>query len=90
VSQERVPVARGLLEEIEGLREIRQDEAGLTLFVDDGTRAVAQVVRALDTAGLEMGAVALSRPSLDEVFLRATGSRLEGAESTSEGSNGTD
>lgn len=77
--------ARSALSELEGLGDVRQDEAGLTLFVDNGARAVANVIRQLDAASLPPSSVAVSQPSLDEVFLRATGSRLEGAE-TDEGS----
>ena len=60
------------------------DEAGLTLFVSDGSTFVASVIRALDSAAVPIGAVSVSQPSLDEVFLQATGSRLEGAESEQE------
>jgi len=72
--------ARTLLAEMPGLREMRPEANSLTLFVDNGTQAVAQVIRMLDAAGIEMGHVTVSHPSLDEVFLQATGSRLEGAE----------
>ena len=33
-----------------------------------------------DAAGVEVGAISVSRPSLDDVFLEATGRRLEGAQ----------
>jgi ABC-2 type transport system ATP-binding protein len=79
--------ARGLIEGMPGLREMRPEERGLTLFVDNGTQAVAQVIRLLDGAGIEVGQVAVSHPSLDEVFLKATGSRLEGAEAAREETN---
>jgi ABC-2 type transport system ATP-binding protein len=79
VGRERMEEARGVLAGLAGLRDLRPDAAGLTLFVDDGSHAVAHVVRMLDAAGVAVGPVAVSRPSLDEVFLRATGSRLEGA-----------
>ena len=81
VNREGLEVARSLLANTDGLRDIQADDAGLTLFVENGTQAVAQVVRLLDSAGVPVGPVAVSRPSLDEVFLKATGSRLEGAES---------
>jgi ABC-2 type transport system ATP-binding protein len=84
-----VEVAQSLLSEVEGVREMRPEETSLTLFVDDGTRAVAQVVRILDGANIAMGQVAVAHPSLDEVFLKATGSRLEGA-TTSEAKDGAD
>jgi ABC-2 type transport system ATP-binding protein len=73
------PSAEEALVQIEGLRELRPDESGLTLFVNEGTSAVAHVIRLLDAASIPVGAVAVAQPSLDEVFLRATGSRLEGA-----------
>jgi ABC-2 type transport system ATP-binding protein len=82
--------AKSLLEGMPGLRELRPEENSLTLFVDNGTQAVAQVIRILDGAGIEVAQVAVSNPSLDEVFLKATGSRLEGAESAREdNSNGS-
>ena len=37
-------------------------------------------MRRLDDAGVEVGAISVSRPTLDDVFLEATGRRLEGAE----------
>jgi ABC-2 type transport system ATP-binding protein len=80
LAPELVEVGKSLLLELEGVRDLRVEERSLTLFVNDGTQAVAQVVRTLDNAGIAMGPVAVSNPTLDEVFLRATGSRLEGAE----------
>jgi ABC-2 type transport system ATP-binding protein len=74
-----VEVARSLLADMQGLREMRPERTSLTLFVDDGSQAVARVIRLLDGANVQMGAVSVAQPSLDEVFLRATGSRLEGA-----------
>jgi ABC-2 type transport system ATP-binding protein len=75
-----IDTAKTLLGDMPGLREMRPEDTSLTLFVDNGTQAVAQVIRLLDGAGIEMSQVAVSHPSLDEVFLKATGSRLEGAE----------
>jgi ABC-2 type transport system ATP-binding protein len=80
LDHERIESGRALLSSMEGVKEMRVEDRSLTLFVDDGTQAVAQVVRLLDGAGIGVGPVAVSNPSLDEVFLRATGSRLEGAE----------
>ena len=79
--------AKTVLSEMTGLREMRPDGTSLTLFVDNGTQAVAQVIRMLDSTGIEVAQVAVSNPSLDEVFLKATGSRLEGAESGGEENN---
>jgi hypothetical protein len=37
---------------------------------------VAVLIRGLDRAGVEVGTVSVSRPSLDDVFLAATGGRM--------------
>jgi ABC-2 type transport system ATP-binding protein len=73
--------ACSVLSHIEGLRDIRSDHTGITLFVGDGAGIVAHIVRLLDSADLPVESVSISEPTLDEVFLRATGSRLEGAAS---------
>lgn len=44
-----------------------------------GTAALADVIRALDDAGILVGHVEVDSPSLDDVFAEATGRRLEGA-----------
>jgi ABC-2 type transport system ATP-binding protein len=75
-----VEQAKTLLTDMPGLREMRPEVDSVTLFVDNGAQAVAQVIRILDGAGIEVAQVAVSNPSLDEVFLKATGSRLEGGE----------
>ncbi len=79
IPETHIEEGRSALEGLEGLEEMRVDSHGLTLFVADGSGTIAHVVRRLDAAGVAAGSVALSRPTLDEVFLRATGSRLEGA-----------
>ena len=81
---DRVQAGRAALAGMDGVVETRNDGNGLTMFVNDGSQAVAQVIRILDGAGIEMVSVSVSNPSLDEVFLKATGSRLEGAQQTSE------
>ena len=78
---ERIEAASTALASLEGLSELRPEDGGLTLFVNDGTGVIANVIRLLDSADIPVGSVAISQPSLDEVFLRATGSRLEGADS---------
>ncbi|WP_216897109.1 ATP-binding cassette domain-containing protein [Nocardia alni] len=49
------------------------DATRITLAAPEGTRTLAEVLRRIDSAGLEVVDVALRRPSLDEVFLRLTG-----------------
>jgi hypothetical protein len=42
----------------------------------NGSAVVAQVVRALDAAGINLEQLKLSVPTLDEVFLKLTGKTL--------------
>ena len=46
----------------------------------NGASQMADVVRALDAAGVRVEHLELHQPSLDDVFADATGRRLEGAE----------
>jgi ABC-2 type transport system ATP-binding protein len=61
--------------------ELRGTTAGYTLFVPDGPRMIATIVRGLDRAGITTGPISVSRPTLDDVFLAATGGRLSAAAS---------
>ena len=78
VREEQIDGAEKALAKLDGLKEIQVHGEGLTLFVHDGSGAVARVVRLLDTAKIDVGSVTVSSPTLDEVFLHLTGSRLEG------------
>jgi ABC-2 type transport system ATP-binding protein len=51
----------------------------LALYVEDGPGSIVEIVRRLDRESIRVGAITASRPSLDDVFLQATGRRLEGA-----------
>jgi hypothetical protein len=44
-----------------------------------GESELAEVVRALDQAGIAVATLHLHAPSLDDVFLAETGHKLEGA-----------
>ena len=63
-----------------GLERVAAEPDALALYLADGAGSIAEIVRRLDRADLRVGAIAVSRPSLDDVFLQATGRRLEGAE----------
>ena len=59
--------------------EPRLDEASgrINLPVRHGAGTLAEVVRRIDAAGLEVAELSLHRPSLDDVFLALTGRRAE-------------
>jgi len=69
---------------LEGLERVVTEADALALYVEDGAGSIAEIVRRLDNADIRVGAIAVSRPTLDDVFLRATGRRLEGAEEEQE------
>jgi len=52
----------------------------LRLRVEDGPRALVEVVRGLDARGIAATTLALREPSLDDVFLALTGHAAEAAE----------
>jgi ABC-2 type transport system ATP-binding protein len=52
------------------------ESGGLRLYVDAGAVAMPQILRALDSAGVELASIELHRPSLDDVFLTKTGRSL--------------
>ncbi|MEE3275601.1 MAG: ATP-binding cassette domain-containing protein [Actinomycetota bacterium] len=55
-------------------------EGRVSIGLDGGAARVAEVVRALDDAGVPVTHLELDAPSLDDVFADATGRRLEGAD----------
>ena len=64
-----------------GLGEVRPDhDGGVCIGLPEGASQMADVVRALDAAGVRGAHPELHQPSLDDVFAEATGRRLEGAE----------
>ncbi len=79
VEPESIESARAALSSLPGLKEIQEGYTELNVFLSGGEGAVANAIRLLDDAKVAVTAVKMSTPSLDEVFLRATGSRLEGA-----------
>jgi len=48
----------------------------IRLYVERGEAAMPAILRLLDGAGLDLETISLSRPSLDDVFLRKTGRSL--------------
>jgi ABC-2 type transport system ATP-binding protein len=61
-----------------------EPETQVRLEAPDGSEAIPQVVRLLETAGLSLCTLALSRPTLEDVFFRASGKPLFDTERRSE------
>ncbi len=62
------------------VREATLDGDVVRLYVERGETAAPDLLRLLDAAGLELTTLAMSRPSLDDVFLRQTGRSLRESE----------
>ena len=58
------------------VREATLEEELVRLYVDRGETALPAILRVLDGAGLALLSISLTRPSLDDVFLRQTGRSL--------------
>ncbi len=79
------PAAEAALAGLPGLERIVAAPDSLALYVENGAGSIAEIVRRLENERVGIGAISVARPSLDDVFLRATGRRLEGQEQTTTG-----
>src|SRR5436305_1452124 len=78
-SWSRLRIALVRLQSQPFVREVGTDEQLIRLFVDRGETAMPAILRILDGAGVELKTISLTRPSLDDVFLRQTGRSLREA-----------
>ena len=69
--------ARAALEPLPGIRELVIDGTSLHARADEGARAVPAVLGALEARGIDVASVTVSRPSLDDVYLRHAGRSFE-------------
>jgi ABC-2 type transport system ATP-binding protein len=75
-----VGATQAALAALPGLERVVAEADAVALYVEDGPGSIAEIVRRLELHNIRIGAITVSRPSLDDVFLRATGRRLEGQE----------
>ncbi|MGY1437674.1 ATP-binding cassette domain-containing protein [Streptomyces reniochalinae] len=83
--REEIPTAREILEghALRGAagREsctVEEHTRKLTVPVTGGAKLLAEVIRELDTRGVEIDDIGLRRPTLDDVFISLTGHAAEG------------
>jgi ABC-2 type transport system ATP-binding protein len=70
------PLAAEALRDLPSVREIDARDGNLRLVVERGGETLPAVLRILESRGIGVANIALSRASLDDVFLRATGHSL--------------
>ena len=68
--------AKNALANREGVRDTAIADGTLRLTVDHGEKVILTILRALDAAGVNLAAIRVARPSLDDVFLTVTGRSL--------------
>ena len=68
--------ATTLLEALPAARDVTATPGGLRVTVDQGDVEAVPLMRALDAAGIQVGALRVAHPSLDDVFLTLTGRSL--------------
>jgi ABC-2 type transport system ATP-binding protein len=73
------PKIQNLLQGQTFVREIHKGDDEVQLYVERGEENLAEIIRLVDGAGLRINKVAMTRPSLDDVFLRKTGRSLRDA-----------
>ncbi|WP_416977082.1 ATP-binding cassette domain-containing protein [Streptomyces sp. T028] len=72
--REQIPAAREVLAGFgKGETTVEDHTRKLTVPVTGGAKLLAEVIRELDTRGIEMDDIGLRRPTLDDVFLSLTG-----------------
>ncbi len=77
---EQLDAAVGVLVRLgEGAPQVDPERGRVAVPVPDGARRLAEVVRDLDAAGVELADLAVRRPTLDDVFLALTGHATEDA-----------
>ena len=78
VDAARGPEAAALLRPLAAIEPRLDPEHGrISVPVHHGAGTLAEIVRRIDGAGLEVAELSLHRPSLDDVFLTLTGHRAE-------------
>jgi ABC-2 type transport system ATP-binding protein len=72
------------LQELPGLERIVIEPDAIAVYVENGAGSIPEIVRRLERDEIPIGGISVSRPTLDDVFLEATGRRLEGDDPGSE------
>jgi len=71
---------RDALQRVDGLGEITVHGASMHARAEQGARAVPLMLAAFDASGVKVASVKVSRPSLDDVYLRHAGRTFQEAE----------
>jgi daunorubicin resistance ABC transporter ATP-binding subunit len=73
--------AAGVLQRFSDAGDAARYDRSIKIFTTAASSRLAEVVRALDAASIKVARLELSEPTMDDVFLRHTGSRMRVEES---------
>ncbi|HCB34645.1 MAG TPA: daunorubicin ABC transporter ATP-binding protein [Acidimicrobiaceae bacterium] len=76
LAPEQIAPAAVAAEAVDGAETVTKGVKGVTIATSDGAALIGAVAVALSAAGVEAQALTVRTPSLDDVFLRATGQRM--------------
>jgi len=77
---EDVGKAQQTLAQLDGTTDVRAVGDSVVVYIRDGSTVIPRVVTLLNEASVQMEEITLKRPTLDDVFLRATGHHMEAEE----------
>ena len=69
------------LKKIEFIKKIKTDESKITLFASNGTKVIPIVFKISSELDVKISSIALTPPTLDDVFLSYTGHEIRDADS---------
>ena len=69
------------LKKIEFIKKINNDELKITLFASNGTKVIPIVFKISSELDVKISSIALTQPTLDDVFLSYTGHEIRDADS---------
>ena len=75
-----IAAAAAVAEDMAGVAAVTRGRRGITISAADGAAMVGGVAVALSSAGLHPRSLTVRTPSLDDVFLLATGYRMSSAD----------
>jgi ABC-2 type transport system ATP-binding protein len=73
---DKVAAAHAALAALPGISDVRDFDGGVAVYAKEGPAIIASVVRSLDESKVPIGQLTLSRPTLDDVFVKHTGHKM--------------
>jgi ABC-2 type transport system ATP-binding protein len=73
---EKLDLVSQAVQRLQNINAVDIVDNSVVVYLEDGGSRIAEIVRTIDATGVHVARLELAEPSLDQVFLRHTGSRL--------------